>query len=157
MEWLLLPPLALFGVMAGGWLPKINKIASPLIGVCLLWLVGVQGWWLLAGLLAGWLAEKPGVGHPIGTILDGYESGDKKLEKWQPEFTRHRPRVALIIRGLISGIVYLPLALIEPHVFMVIPAYAIAWPLTVWPIKNGWKWSEAGRQVVCGSLLILVT
>ncbi|MCH8014967.1 MAG: hypothetical protein IH823_09395, partial [Candidatus Dadabacteria bacterium] len=78
MEWFLLFPLALFGVMAGGWLPNINKIASPCIGICIGLILGVYDFWLIGFALAGYLGEKPGVGHPIGYIIDGYESGDKK-------------------------------------------------------------------------------
>ena len=62
-----------------------------------------------------------------------------------------------------GDIIWITLPPIDPDtpviiLVLVIPlAYAIAWSLTVWPIKNGWRWSEAGRQVVCGSLLILIT
>lgn len=164
IEWLILIPLFLFGRMSGGWLPKINKIASPCIGVCIGLILGIHDYWLLAFALAGYLGEKPGMGAPMGMIVDD-ESYTKRLtkelERWQPEFTRHRPRLALMIRGMISGIVYLPLTYIVGWGLLItIPAYMIGWQMMwsktgkIQPILNGQVYSEGLRQVVTGLILI---
>lgn len=175
MSYILILLTAMLGPFAHGALEKvkyINTIAIALIGLIFGYiLVGVSPW-LLAFPAIMWLGEKPGVGHPKGLIIDGFESGDGKLERWQPEMLRERPYLALTLRGGIYGLPSVFVAWWVPQALFLVTALAFALPAGMWLAtrtpdnldvlvrKEGpeaiWCWSEVWQYPVAGLFLLVI-
>ena len=161
MEYLLILTLPFLGIWAGGaW--KYSQAASPLTGLVIGLLCGVTDWWLLGFMLAAWLGEKPGVGHPLGHLAGKHDDPcTYKLERWEPESLRNRPYWSLSLRGLINAVPYLPLITITPMAAITL-LYAVSWPAStvkgkLLPILSRWRWSEALRHTYLGLVLLCIT
>lgn len=163
IELVLILLVGALGPVVGGALPyKHSSFAAiVLIGIILGYpLTG--SWWALAGAVILYLGEKPGVGHPKGSIITGQDTGE--LEWWEPEVLRHHSYAAMSLRGAIFGVFSILVAYWQPMYLHLIPAFIIAMPLSMWlclrmpEIKymNPWRWSETLQYMIAAFLLVLI-
>lgn len=169
MNWLLLTSLvflsAALGPGAGGRYggSPISTISIGLVGLIIGYVLLGNSTWAVAGAAILFAGESPGVGHPKGYIADGFESGNKILEWWQPEALRHKPYWALTLRGAMFGTPALLITYWQPVYLWLIPAFAIALPLAMFiPVEcfnikgnRAWVYSEILQYPIVLILLIL--
>jgi len=68
-------------------------------------LLGVEAWpWWFAAMFILAVGERPGVGQPKGSIIDGVSGAQRKPERWQPKSWQTKLYPSLALRGAIFGL-----------------------------------------------------
>lgn len=108
---------------------------------------------MLAGSSKGW-------GEPLGALIKRRDMDPAKLEGWQtwilPGLLRRSPIAAMIVRGLIWAVPFLPLALIDADLLAVPLAFAIAVPVAPYLFRD-WEIQEFARGGIAGLIIIHLT
>ncbi len=155
----------LAGSISGGK----SRLGSPLIGLAIGSLIGLDGYWLVLACVAGWAGEKPSPAKwSHGRVIDGQAGKPLELDvmkrkaAWFEIQREGFEYVNLAIRGLINAVPYLPFYFaISYHAFLPL-LYAISWPLgaylaTIGDSKDKWNQSEGFRQLICAALIALAS
>jgi len=167
IDWIIIVLLSVSGILSGGWqpVPHIHKTGSPLTGLCIGYLLGVTGYWLLGAIVVGWLVEKLSPAkYSHGLILDNY-GGTPSYERESAFFEIRKRRYLefnLAVRGFASSIIWaLFLILINIQPSPAVFGYIVAWPLAAHigrlsGLGDPWhqRISEGTRQLIAGLIIM---
>jgi len=168
MEYTALLLLPLAGVLSGGWQPvkHIDKIGSPLTGLCIGYLLGLPWYFVIGAAVIGWAVEKLSPAkYSHGLILDNY--GGTPSHERESAFFEIRKRkfleFNLAVRGLFSALLWSIYLHFTGHINYAVFAYVLSWPAGAHAgrlSKLGDPWhqrlSEAVRQLLTGLLIYAI-
>lgn len=104
---------------------------------------------LLIGSSIGW-------GEPLGALIDRRPMVEDRLEWWQFGVAKRSSLVAMVLRGAIWGLPFMPLVWFDTDLLAVPLAFLIAVPLAPYLFRD-WEIQEFVRGWIAGLIIVALS